>query len=111
MKTTKKLKKAKVEMFLHRKQDGTESLHFGDRSKDIISGQICPRRVAEYGACMGKVMASCEYESIPGDPREKLIEGLEAAAVQERADSQVRVNKLLDQISQLKCLTHEPSKR
>lgn len=35
------------------------------------------------------------------------INGLEAAVQAERADSQVRVNLLLDRISKLKCITHE----
>lgn len=100
-----------IKLYLHRKVDGTETLEKYDRSRNILTNQICPREVAAHGACMGEVVVKCEYQTIEGDPRATLIQGLEAAVAQERADSQVRVNKLLDQISQLKCLTHEPSKR
>ena len=41
------------------------------------------------------------------DARNLMIESLEAGIQKERADSQVRVNILLDRISKLKALTHE----
>jgi hypothetical protein len=41
------------------------------------------------------------------DTRGLMIESLKASIKKERADSQSRVNILLDRISKLKCLTHE----
>lgn len=41
------------------------------------------------------------------DARGLMIESLEFSIEKERADSQIRVNILLDRISKLKCLTHE----
>lgn len=41
------------------------------------------------------------------DARGLMIEKLESDVKKERADSQVRVNILLDRISKLKCITHD----
>ena len=90
------------EMFLHVKADGSRHLHDGDMSK-----------YSEYwGVAIGKVVCSITYEDIPDvDPRAVLINKLEEQIAKERADSQRKVNHLLDQISKLQCLEyqHEPS--
>ena len=61
---------------------------------------------ATWGALLGTVDVEVEWKEIDRDPREALIESLESQVEKERADSQVRVNHLLDQISKLKCLEH-----
>lgn len=103
------MKQVEIKMFLHRKPDGTDSLHPWDRTIDH-NGQADDWGINQHGACMGRVVVVGEYEDIEGDPREKLIEGLEKAVEKERVASQVRVNLLLERISQLKCLAHEPAK-
>lgn len=51
----------------------------------------------------------CEFDVPEFDLRQMEIDALEKCVQAERADSQVRVNILLDRISKLKCLTHEVS--
>lgn len=51
----------------------------------------------------------CEFDVPEFDLRQMEIDALEKCVTAERADSQVRVNALLDRISKLKCLTHEVS--
>jgi hypothetical protein len=96
-------KSVTLKMYLFRKADGTESL----MEHDLTENGTKEYWLRELGACMGRVEVTGTYVDIPGDPREKLIDGLEKAIEKERADSQVRVNLLLDRISQLKCLTHD----
>ncbi|QLI49448.1 hypothetical protein vBPaeMUSP18_54 [Pseudomonas phage vB_PaeM_USP_18] len=97
------MKQVELPMFLFRKADGTEKLCQYDHT-DNGRNQYW---LNDLGACMGRVVVVGEYEDIEGDPREKLIEGLEKAVEKERVESQVRVNLLLEKISQLKCLTHD----
>ncbi|QKE22873.1 hypothetical protein 8P_047 [Pseudomonas phage 8P] len=97
------MKKVEIPMFLFRKPDGTETLGQHDHTKNGTDQYW----LDQMGACMGRVVVVGEYEDIEGDPREKLIEGLEKAVEKERVDSHVRVNALLEKISQLKCLTHD----
>ena len=99
-------KTIKMQMFVHRKADGTESVNEHDHTKN----NTIQMWVELMGALVGVVDATITYESPPEvDVNQVLVEGLERAIDQERADSQVRVNLLLDRISQLKCLTHEPA--
>lgn len=49
----------------------------------------------------------CEFEVPEFDLRQIEIEALESSVNQERADSQVRVNLLLDRISKLKAISHD----
>ena len=51
----------------------------------------------------------CEFDVPEFDLRQMEIDALEKCVIAERADSQVRVNLLLDRISKLKCLAHEAS--
>lgn len=102
----KKIVKVELPMFLHRKPDGTSSVHNWDRTVDH-NGRVDEFNISQYGACMGKVIVYGEYEDIEGSPVEKLVEGLERALEKDRADSQVRHNKLLERIGQLRSLTHE----
>jgi hypothetical protein len=86
-----------MEIYLHVQADGTRELLSSDMSKY----EFC-------GACLGKVTLVGTYEDIDKDPREAMTENLEAQLEQERADSQVRQNILLDRISKLKCLEYAP---
>lgn len=49
----------------------------------------------------------CEFDVPEFDLRSIEIEALEKSVIAEKADSQVRVNLLLDRISKLKALTHD----
>lgn len=49
----------------------------------------------------------CEFDVPDFDLRSMEIEALEKSVIAEKADSQVRVNILLDRISKLKAITHE----
>lgn len=49
----------------------------------------------------------CEFNVPAFDLRAMEIDALEKSVVAEKADSQVRVNLLLDRISKLKAITHE----
>ena len=49
----------------------------------------------------------CEFDVPEFDLRQMEIECLEGAVKQERADSQVRANLLLDRISKLKAIGHD----
>jgi hypothetical protein len=57
-----------------------------------------------YGALLGTQEIEIEFDEINKDPLTAMVENLEAQVDRERADSQVRVNVLLDKISKLKCL-------
>lgn len=62
-------------------------------------------------SCCGDYTLICEREveiDVPEfDARNLMIESLEANVQKERAESQSRVNILLDRISKLKAITHE----
>lgn len=49
----------------------------------------------------------CEFDVPEFDLRTMEIDALEKSVIAEKADSQVRVNLLLERISKLKCITHE----
>lgn len=49
----------------------------------------------------------CEFDVPDFDLRGIEIESLEASIQVEKAESQIRINHMLDRISKLKCLTHE----
>lgn len=49
----------------------------------------------------------CEFDVPEFDLRAMEIDALEKSVIAEKADSQVRVNILLDRISKLKAITHE----
>lgn len=49
----------------------------------------------------------CEFDVPEFDPVTLEVESLEKAIQRERADSQVRINIMLDRISKLTCITHE----
>ena len=51
----------------------------------------------------------CEFDVPEFDLRAMEIDALEKSVIAEKADSQVRVNILLDRISKLKAITHEVS--
>jgi len=59
-----------------------------------------------YGVLLGTQEIEIEFDEIDKDPIAAMVENLEAQVDRERADSQVRVNGLLDKISKLKCLEH-----
>lgn len=55
--------------------------------------------------CLGERDIEIDFPDV--DTRQMQIDALESAVQAERAESQSRVNLLLDRISSLKCLTHE----
>lgn len=94
--------KTEKEMYLHVKADGTRKLHDTDLSEWSES----------FGVSIGKVLCSITYEDVPDvDPRAALIGKLEQQITKERAESQRKVNHLLDQISKLQCLEYQPEAR
>lgn len=68
----------------------------------------CSKPDAVFGVRLIKEV-ECEFDVPEFDLRQMEIDELEKCVQSERADSQVRVNILLDRISKLKCLTHEVS--
>ena len=98
-------KKIELEIFIHRKADGSEKIELNDMTNLGVSDAWA---INHYGVCVGSTTLVGEYEDIEADPREALIDALEQSLQQEIADSQVRQNKIKDQIEQLRCLTHQP---
>lgn len=54
--------------------------------------------------CLGERVIDIDFPEV--DTRQIQIDALESAVKAERAESQSRVNILLERISKLKCLTH-----
>lgn len=98
-------KKIELPVFIHRKADGTDKIALHDMTSSSVAGDWA---ISHYGVCIGQTMLVGEYEDIEADPREALIDALEQSLKREIADSQVRQNKIKDQIEQLRCLTHQP---
>lgn len=83
------------EMFLHVMADGSRVLRDYDMSEHANS----------FGVSVGKVSCSITYADIENaDPRAVLIGKFEEQITKERAESQQRVNHLLDQIRKLQCI-------
>lgn len=99
-------KKIELEIFIHRKADGSEKIELMDMTTNL--GVADDWAINHYGVCVGSTTLVGEYEDIEADPREALIDALEQSLQREIADSQVRQNKIKDQIEQLRCLTHQP---
>ena len=95
--------KTTITLYLHRKADGSETLYGGD----MTNGGDSEFWVERFGVCIGPVEVRCEYETLPGSPVGILVESLEKKIEQEREDSRKKINKMLDKISQLKCLPHD----
>ena len=85
---------------------GTGSYNHGEVSLSKLKPNDNPD--ALFGARLIKEV-ECEFDVPEFDLRQIEIDALEKCVTAERADSQVRVNALLDRISKLKCLTHEVS--
>lgn len=64
-----------------------------------------------YGALLGVREVEVEFEPFDVDPVVAMIDGLEKQVEKERAESQGRVNLLLEKISKLKCIEHKPEVR
>jgi hypothetical protein len=64
-----------------------------------------------YGALLGTREVEVEWETFDRDPVEALIDTLEQQVEKERADSQLRINALLDKIGKLRCIEHRPEMR
>lgn len=80
-------------------------LHVRDYSGERV---LFATDMSEYGyACLGRVTLVGEYEDIDKDPRQAMLEGLERQLDKERADSQSRINLLLERISKLQAIGHE----
>lgn len=66
--------------------------------------------LSEYswaGALLGIREVEVEIEPFDIDPVVAMIDCLEAQIEKERADSQMRVNLMLERIGKLKCLEHK----
>ncbi len=61
-----------------------------------------------WGALLGVREVEVEFEQFDTDPMEAMIDALEQQIASERAESQVRVNLLMERISQLRSLEHKP---
>lgn len=91
----------------------TVTLHMYERTEDWNRGQktVDPYDFRKLPECMGgriwigQVDVEIDFPDI--DTTQAHIDQLEKEVQKERADSQVRVNLLLDRIGKLKCLTHE----
>ncbi len=68
---------------------------------DFRSTPSCMRGMVWLGS------KDVEFDIPEIDTRQAQIDSLEAEVNQERADSQVRVNLLLDRISKLKAISHD----
>lgn len=64
-----------------------------------------------YGALLGTREIEVEWEGFDIDPVAAMIDNLEQQVQKERAESQLRINALLDKIGKLKCLEHKPEVR
>lgn len=62
-----------------------------------------------YGPLLGTQEVEVEWQEIDRDPVDAMIGSLEAQVQKERADSQVRVNGLLEKIGKLQCLEYQTS--
>lgn len=73
------------------------------------TAQVCDlsRFTEVYGALLGVREVEVEFEAFDLDPVVAMIDGLEKQVEQERADSQRKVNFLLEKISKLRCLEHK----
>ena len=98
-------KTKEMSFFLHRKADGEESLAICDMTICYSTKNILPEMVDSFGVCLGQVSALVQYESPECDIHQVLIESIESSIEQERASSQMRINSLLEKLSQLQCLT------
>lgn len=73
---------------------------------DLYSCDISANSSFGDCACLGLVTVVVDVPQV--DPVAKMIDSLEQQVERERADSQMRVNALLDRISKLQCLEYKP---
>lgn len=98
-----KIVKTSIEMYLHRKSDGSETLSVAD----LTQGGKSEFWTRQQGACLGKVKVACEYESPDIDASLALIDALEGQIRAEQAESYARVTAMQDRIAELRCITHQ----
>jgi len=86
---------------------GTGSCNHGEVYIQGVAPSLTPSS-SDYliGARLLKEV-ECEFDVPEFDLRQVEVDALEAQVNQERADSQVRVNLLLDRISKLQAIGHE----
>ena len=89
--------KATIKLYVHQLPDKAPTVEVADMT-----------RHGWYGACLGVREVEVEVEPFDVDPVAALVSALEDRIEQERADSQQRINVLLDQISRLQCLEYRP---
>lgn len=91
----------------------TITLHMYESTKEWNRGErmVCDNDYRDYSECMqGRIWLGSQDVEIDfpdADTRQLQIDALEAEVQKERADSQVRVNLLLDRISKLQAIGHE----
>lgn len=93
--------KTTIELFIHQKPGEPQKALTCDMSEYA-------EKSWGHGVLLGVREVEVEFEPFDIDPTQALIASYEAQVVKERADSQVRVNLLLDKISKLKCIEHKP---
>lgn len=94
---------AKQTITLHM-YEGTGPWNPGSREVFEVDMRDIPSFM-EYRVYIGATATEIEWPDI--DTRQLQIDALEAEIHKERADSQARVNLLLDRISKLQAITHE----
>lgn len=91
----------------------TITLHMYESTKHWSIGErmVCDNDYRDHPECMqGRIWLGSQDVEIDFpdvDTRQLQIDALEAEVKQERADSQVRVNLLLDRISKLQAIGHD----
>ncbi len=89
--------KSKIKLYVHQLPGKAPTVEITDMTK-----------YGWYGVCLG---VEVEVEPFDVDPVAAMVSALEDRIVQERNESQQRVNLLLDQISKLQCLEYQPEQR
>lgn len=89
--------KAKIKLYVHQMPGKEQTVEITDMT-----------RHGWYGVCLGVREVEVEVEPFDVDPVAAMVSALEDRIEQERADSQQRINVLLDQISSLQCLEYQP---
>lgn len=93
--------KQKFKMWMHKNIDGT----FDSGEVWLAQCNLAGTKCFEDCVALGQVEFELDVPEV--DTRQLQIDALNDQIQRERADSQVRVNLLLERISKLQCLAHE----
>lgn len=92
--------KATIKLYIHQ-------LPGRDQTAEIVDMSM----YQTYGALLGVREVEVDFEPFDIDPVAAMIDNLEGLIAQKRADCTRECNRLLERISQLKCLEHKPEAR